>query len=199
MDHLTNLYKHKCEQLQEKINHLNKLLLEVNETEYNGTGNTPPPTVIRFNATPAGKDIPDNMKPVSDTWIQPFTSIPPWAVIPKFPPPNWNSPLPKPKYQFPRDHDPNGTPLPLGVFGVMPENPYPIGSPEWVKWYFEEGHWHINNPYTYGSPAWFRWESNPKSRGPSIFDDIVRNLPPQYQLDYVPDPRNFGQGYGGWR
>lgn len=62
MNHLTNLYKNKCQQLQEQINHLNKLLLEVNETEYNGTGNTPPPTVIRFDDTRSPKDNPDNFK-----------------------------------------------------------------------------------------------------------------------------------------
>jgi hypothetical protein len=61
MNHLTNLYKHKCEQLQEQINHLNKLLLEVN-AEHSGTGGTPPPTVIRFGVTPDGYDIPDDMR-----------------------------------------------------------------------------------------------------------------------------------------
>ena len=32
MDHLTNLYKHKCEQLQEQINHLTKQLNEADVT-----------------------------------------------------------------------------------------------------------------------------------------------------------------------
>ena len=51
MNHLTNLYKYKCEQLQEQIYHLTRMLNEAEDGSVGG-GTTPPPTVI-LRADPA--------------------------------------------------------------------------------------------------------------------------------------------------
>ena len=61
MNHLINLYKYKCEQLQEQINNMKRMLNEMN-AEHNGPPGTRPPTVLRFEVTPTGYDIPDNMR-----------------------------------------------------------------------------------------------------------------------------------------
>jgi hypothetical protein len=62
MDYLTQYYKNRSIQLQEQIYNLNKLLLEVNSDEHNGTGGTQPPTVIYFDVTRSPKDNPDNFR-----------------------------------------------------------------------------------------------------------------------------------------
>ena len=142
MDHLTNLYKHKCEQLQEQINNIKRML---NEAEA-------PPIIISPN--------------IANPWIPNIEPNPfgvEWVGGPKPPPPKPKPPeplprgFPKPKYEDPRNHDPANTPEPAGI-GGPPDCPYPNGSPQWRKWVQQAGNWHYNNPYTYRSPAWFMWE-----------------------------------------
>ena len=61
MDYLTQYYKNRLIQLQEQIYNLNKLLVEVAD-EHNGTGGTPPPTVLYPNTN---RDSPATM-PLGD-------------------------------------------------------------------------------------------------------------------------------------
>ena len=64
MNHLTNVYKHKCEQLQEQLNHLTRMLNEA----------IPPiPHIPHIPPVPHVPNIPDVHIPT--TWINPITSL----------------------------------------------------------------------------------------------------------------------------
>jgi hypothetical protein len=54
MNHLTNLYKHKCEQLQEQINNIKKMLNEVNAPD----GGLPPMQVPSYYDQYGPRSIP---------------------------------------------------------------------------------------------------------------------------------------------
>ena len=142
MNHLTNLYKHKCEQLQEQINNIKRML---NEAEA-------PPIIISPNiANPWIPNIEPN--PFGLEWVGgPKPTPPSDKPAPRLPG------FPKPRYPDPRNYDPEGTPPPAPRIPGPPDCPYPAGSPEWREWVKKAGNWHVNNPYTYNSPAWFRWE-----------------------------------------
>ena len=136
MNHLTNLYKHKCEQLQEQINNIKKMLSEsdTNPAPHNDPGYEGP------------YQNPDG------TWQSPYYPGHP-NTFPRFPRPN-NKPYIKPnRYDEPiiispnignpwiptikpnPDYDPNPTrpnPTPVIPTGVPPKperpsNPWPPG------------------------------------------------------------------------
>lgn len=63
MNHLTNVYKHKCEQLQEQVNHLTKMLNE-------GGGG-----IIRRVVKGAIGAVDNVAREIPTTWINPITSL----------------------------------------------------------------------------------------------------------------------------
>ena len=147
MNHLTNLYKHQCEQLEEQIYNMKKMLYEAEPPPFYVNGDIPagyPGTTIYGPPSP---------NPFGLEWIEPN---PPRPIAPPAPP---GPKFPKPRYPDPRNHDPNGSPAPAPRGTNPPECPYPIGSEEWHEWVKKAGNWHFNNPYTYSSPAWFRCEA----------------------------------------
>lgn len=109
MDHLTNLYKHKCEQLEEQIYNMKKMLSEAQGTR--------DPTVIRraksdqfMYGTPApGKPKPYNPQQGMQDYINnpsliPIpTGIPQSITPPPKPPQHHNKPMPKPMVHSPVD------------------------------------------------------------------------------------------------
>tara|TARA_R110000868_G_scaffold75368_1_gene217505 strand:- start:550 stop:933 length:384 start_codon:yes stop_codon:yes gene_type:complete len=99
MNHLTNLYKHKCEQLEEQIYNMKKIL-----TEAQGTRD---PTVIR--------------KPKSNDYMDRFNKYPSTPVTPQQPLPDYiNNPalipiptgIPQSTYPYPTPPQPNNKPMP---------------------------------------------------------------------------------------
>jgi len=134
MNHLTNLYKHKCEQLQEQINNLKKMLNESDMAPQNPPGYAPP-----FQ-TPSGQyQSPSPQSPI-------FPGIPakPHTTKPTYPP---------------SSAPPTSKPAPIGK--NTPPSPYEIGSYGWETWVQGTGHWHAGNPYNdhFGSTEWFKWEA----------------------------------------
>jgi len=122
MNHLTNHYRHKCEQLQEQINNMKKMLNEVN-------------SVLPTLGTPSLANELGYAPPVT-----PPSQAPPKPTKPSTPPPKPEKPYPKPKIpNYPWPGAPTFPPKP--PFGMTDEeyqkylrnfNPYfyfPIPKP----------------------------------------------------------------------
>jgi hypothetical protein len=134
MDYLTNYYKNLSEQLQAKVNHLQRYLAEELGAESQETmgddvfagvsGNKPSG---QTKGTPTEKDTGTKEKYVNPA----------------------------------RAKDPPRTPKPVPHGQMPPENPYKRGTKEWRQWYYQPGHWSYDNPYPYGTKEWFKWESDP--------------------------------------
>lgn len=135
MDHLTNLYKHKCEQLQEQINNIKKMLSESDMEPQNPWG------------YPSPYQTPDGH------WKSPVLPYPE-----NYPPQGGPTPRTPPTKPAPPFRNPKGTPRPAPSGTNPPRSPYEIGGQGWEKWVRQPGNWHANNPHPFGSPAWEQWE-----------------------------------------
>jgi hypothetical protein len=136
MDHLTNLYKHKCEQLQEQINNIKKMLNESDMAPQNPYG------------------YPSPYQTQDGQWQSPVLPYPE-----NYPPQPAPTPVP-PTKPAPPFRNPKGTPRPAPQGTNPPRCPYEIGSKGWEKWVRQPGNWHYNNPHPFGSPSWEQWEIN---------------------------------------
>jgi len=134
MNHLTNLYKHKCEQLQEQINNLKRMLNESVPTN--------PPGFLQPYIGPDGQH-----------YVSPSPQNAP-EYLPGY------GPGIKPTPELPPYRQPKGTPKPAPQGTNPPRCPYPIGGQGWEKWVRQPGNWHYNNPHPFGSPSWEQWEIN---------------------------------------
>ena len=179
MNHLTNLYKHKCEQLHEQIYNLQRILNEL----YNGNhippslGNGEPYIDPRFNYiqdnTPfdrvPGTRTPTLLKkpkPYIYTNTQQGRRPPgyldrnPNIILPINP--NTLPVIPRPGLGGTIINDPGYATTPVPIGQRPPNNPIvPVGSSEWHAWFLEAGHWSGANPHPYGSVEWIEWEMRP--------------------------------------
>lgn len=179
MNHLTNLYKHKCEQLHEQIYNLQRMLNELYDRNHipPSLGNGEPYIDPRFNYiqdnTPfdrvPGTRTPTLLKkpkPYIYTNTQQGRRPPgyldrnPNIILPINP--NTLPVIPRPGLGGTIINDPGYATTPVPIGQRPPNNPIvPVGSSEWHAWFLEAGHWSGANPHPYGSVEWIEWEMRP--------------------------------------
>jgi hypothetical protein len=142
MNHLTNLYKHKCEQLQEHINNLKRMLNEADiPAGFPGTTIYGPPDPNPFDIRWI------NPEPGNNTSSRLISKNNIATVPPGF----------EPKSPF---RNPVGTPPAAPKGTDPPPCTCEIGSEEWKKWIRKKGNWTYENIHPYGTPAWEAYELN---------------------------------------
>jgi hypothetical protein len=159
MNHLTNLYKHKCEQLQEQINNIKRML---NEAE------APP---VNDPDYPEPEQLPDGR------WISPKPS---WLPDDWFP--RWYGPQPpQPTYIF-NPADPSNPPT---IQEWLDQHPRPTQEPgmsdQEYRELLEEWTKAANKALAWYKEQWYRNRDRDRYRGPGALDrvgeDIIEDLP----------------------